>query len=163
MNPSIRLLEPDSAASIERVRELMREYAQALGIDLRFQNFDAELDALPGDYAPPRGLLLVALVGDEVAGCGAFRPLPDVGYVDACEMKRLYVRPAYRRFGLGRILARALIDRAVAAGYATMLLDTLEQMDAARGLYRALGFEEVAPYYCNPIAGAHYLKLALGG
>ncbi len=159
---TIRLLEPDGAAWIERTRELFREYAQALGIDLCFQNFDAELDALPGDYAPPHGLLLLGLVDDEVAGCGAFRPLPDVDVANACEMKRLYVRPAFRRFGLGRILAQALIDRATEAGYSAMLLDTLDEMEAARGLYRSLGFEEIAPYYYNPIAGAHYLKVALG-
>lgn len=159
--PAIRLLEPDSAAWIERARELMREYARGLGVDLCFQHFDAELAALPGDYAPPRGLLLLALVGDEVAACGALRPLPGVACANACEMKRLYVRPAFRRYGLGRILARALIDRATAAGYAAMLLDTLDEMDAARGLYRSLGFEEVAPYYRNPIPGTHYLKLVL--
>jgi putative acetyltransferase len=159
---TIRLLEPEGAAWIGRTRALFREYAQALPIDLCFQNFDAELDALPGDYAPPQGLLLLALVDDEVAGCGAFRPLPDVDYANACEMKRLYVRPAFRRFGLGRILAQALIDRATGAGYSAMLLDTLDDMEAARGLYRSLGFEEIPPYYYNPIAGAHYLKVALG-
>ena len=77
-------------------------------------------------------------------------------------MKRLYVRPAFRRFGLGRVLAQALIDRATQAGYSVMLLDTLDDMEAARGLYGSLGFAEVPPYYYNPIAGAHYLKADLG-
>jgi ribosomal protein S18 acetylase RimI-like enzyme len=90
------------------------------------------------------------------------RPLPDVDYPDACEMKRLYVRPAFRRFGLGRLIAQALMDRALQAGYSTMLLDTLDDMEAARGLYATLGFTEVPPYYFNPIAGAHYLKADLG-
>jgi ribosomal protein S18 acetylase RimI-like enzyme len=96
-----------------------------------------------------------------VAGCGGFRALPDVDYPNACEMKRLYVRPAFRRFGLGRRIAQALIDRALEAGYSTMLLDTLDDMEAARGLYETLGFEDVPPYYYNPIPGAHYLKCDL--
>lgn len=160
--PEIRLIVPDTARGIEDARAIFREYADALGIDLCFQNFEAELQALPGEYAAPHGALLLALVGDELAGCGAVRPLPDVDYADACEMKRLYVRPAFRRYGLGRILAQALIDAATQAGYSTMLLDTLDDMEAARGLYASLGFEEIPPYYYNPIAGAHYLKVDLG-
>lgn len=159
--PAIRLLTPDDDHWFERTREVLREYAAGLGIDLGFQSFDAELASLPGEYAAPRGALLLALVDDEVAGCGAMRPLADVDYADACEMKRLYVRPAFRRFGLGRVLAQALIDAAIQAGYSTMLLDTLDDMEAARGLYRSLGFEEIPPYYYNPIAGAHYLKVDL--
>ena len=96
-----------------------------------------------------------------LAGCGALRPLPDVDYPNACEMKRLYVRRAFRGFGLGRLLAQALIDRATQAGYSTLLLDTLDDMEAARGLYGSLGFEEIPPYYFNPVPGAHYLKVAL--
>jgi len=106
--------------------------------------------------------VLLASVDGEIAGCGALRPLADVDYANACEMKRLYVRRAFRRFGLGRLLAQALIDNATSGGYSTMLLDTLDEMEAARGLYAALGFEEVAPYYYNPIPGAHYLKAELG-
>jgi putative acetyltransferase len=133
-----------------------------LGIDLCFQNFDAELAELPGDYAAPGGVLLLALVDGKVAGCGALRALTDVDYANACEMKRLYVRPAYRRFGLGRLLAQALIDRGAQAGYSNLLLDTLDDMEAARGLYASLGFEEIPPYYFNPIPGAHYLRASLG-
>ena len=92
----------------------------------------------------------------------SLRALGDVDYANACEMKRLYVRPAYRRLGLGRLLAQALMDQALRAGYSVMLLDTLDDMEAARGLYAALGFEEIPPYYFNPIAGAHYLKAELG-
>ena len=160
--PDIRLQDPDSPALMEATRGLFNEYAQALGIDLCFQGFDEELAALPGDYAAPQGGLLLAFVDGDLAGCGAFRPLPDADYANACEMKRLYVRRAFRRFGLGRLLAQALIDRATQAGYSAMLLDTLDDMEAARGLYETLGFVEVPPYYFNPLPGAHYLKVDLG-
>ena len=160
--PDIRLQVADDRAALDAARALFREYAAGLGVDLCFQNFDAELAALPGEYAPPQGTLLLAWVDGELAGCGAFRPLRDVDYANACEMKRLYVRRAFRRFGLGRVLAQALIDGAVQAGYSAMLLDTLDDMEAARGLYASLGFDEVPPYYYNPIPGAHYLKVDLG-
>ena len=159
--PVIQLLSADSAAQLDEARVIFREYAQALGVDLCFQNFEAELAALPGDYSAPTGHLLLAMVDGALAGCGALRGLVDVDYANACEMKRLYVRPAFRRFGLGRILAQALIDQAREAGYSCMLLDTLDDMEAARGLYEVLGFEEIPPYYFNPIAGAHYLKVDL--
>jgi len=160
--PDIQLLTPDTPALLDDARALFREYADQLGVDLCFQNFEAELQALPGDYAAPQGCLLLATVDGALAGCGAFRPLPDADYANACEMKRLYVRRAFRRFGLGRILAQQLIDLATQAGYSAMLLDTLDDMEAARGLYQTLGFEEVPPYYFNPIPGAHYLKVDLG-
>ena len=159
--PDIRLQTPDTPALLDAARELFREYAEALQVDLCFQGFEAELAALPGDYAPPYGILLLAFVDGQLAGCGAFRALPDVDYANACEMKRLYVRRAFRRFGLGRLLAQALIDAATQAAYSAMLLDTLDDMEAARGLYAALGFEEVPPYYFNPLPGAHYLKVDL--
>ncbi|MBI5255227.1 MAG: GNAT family N-acetyltransferase [Burkholderiales bacterium] len=161
-SPAIRLQVPDTPALLDRTREIFREYAQGLGVDLCFQNFEQELAGLPGDYAAPQGALLLAFVDDELAGCGALRPLPDADYANACEMKRLYVRRAFRRFGLGRVLAQALMDRATEAGYSAMLLDTLDDMEAARGLYESLGFEEIPPYYFNPVPGAHYLKVALG-
>ena len=160
--PRIELLTPATPALLEATREIFREYAASLDIDLCFQNFEAELAALPGDYASPQGALLLALANSEVAGCGALRPLPDTDYANACEMKRLYVRPAYRQFGLGRQLAQALLDRGMQAGFSVMLLDTLDDMEAARGLYARLGFEEIPPYYFNPIPGAHYLKADLG-
>ena len=160
--PAIRLQTPDTPALLDTTRTIFREYADGLGLDLCFQNFNAELDDLPGEYAAPQGSLLLAFVDDELAGCGAFRPLADVDYANACEMKRLYVRRAFRRFGLGRLLAQALIDQAVQAGYSAMLLDTLDDMESARGLYETLGFAEVPPYYFNPIPGAHYLKVDLG-
>lgn len=159
--PAIELRVPAEQARFDDTRAIFREYAAQLGVDLCFQGFEEELASLPGEYAPPDGALLLAFVDGALAGCGAFRPLQDVDYANACEMKRLYVRPAYRRFGLGRLLACQLMDRAIEAGYSTMLLDTLDDMEAARNLYETLGFEEIPPYYFNPIAGAHYLKVDL--
>ena len=160
--PRVQLLVPESPEQLDATRAIFREYAQGLGVDLCFQNFEAELASLPGDYRAPRGALLLATVDGEVAGCGAFRPLLDADYANACEMKRLYVRSGFRGLGVGRVLAQALMDQAVRAGYSAMLLDTLDDMEAARGLYVALGFVEIPPYYYNPIPGAHYLKADLG-
>ena len=143
---------------METVREIFREYATTLGVDLAFQDFEAELASLPGDYAAPRGHLLLAQVDGAVAGCCALRPLDAADYPNASEMKRLYVRKAFRGFGLGRELAEAMLDQARRAGYACVLLDTLDDMESARALYTDLGFEEIPPYYHNPIAGSHYLK-----
>jgi ribosomal protein S18 acetylase RimI-like enzyme len=160
--PVVELVAPATPPLLDATRALFREYAAQLGVDLCFQNFETELASLPGDYAEQRaGALLLATVDGEAAGCGALRALPDVDYVNACEMKRLYVRPAFRRFGLGRLLVRALMDRGIQAGYSNLLLDTLDDMEAARGLYASLGFEEIAPYYFNPIPGAHYLRVGL--
>ena len=159
--PQIELVPAESPAQIAAVRELFQEYAASLSVDLCFQNFEAELAGLPGDYAPPGGALLLALVDGEPAGCVGMRPLPDSDHVNACEMKRLFVRRAFRRFGLGRLLTQQLMDLATQAGHSCMLLDTLDDMEAARGLYTSLGFEEIPPYYFNPIPGAHYLKVEL--
>ena len=146
---------------MDAVREIFQEYADGLGIDLCFQQFDAELAGLPGEYQEPRGGLLVAHVGGALAGCCALRPLDNADYPNAAEMKRLYVRKAFRGFGLGRQLSEAILDTARRAGYACVLLDTLSEMDAARSLYEDLGFAEIAPYYHSPISGAHYLKVDL--
>lgn len=159
--PQIVLLQVEGPETIEEARLLFRDYAASLSVDLAFQGFDAELAGLPGEYAPPSGQLLVAAVDGTVAGCGALRALPDCDYPNACEMKRLYVRPAFRGFGLGRLLVQALLESAQRAGYSSVLLDTLDDMEAARSLYASLGFEEIPPYYYNPIAGAHYLKADL--
>ncbi len=156
--PDIELITPCTESELDAARTIVREYAESLGIDLAFQEIDAELAGLPGEYAEPRGGLLLALVDGEVAGCCALRPLDLSDYSNACEMKRLYVRRAFRGFGLGRQLAEATLDIARRAGYATVLLDTLDAMEAARALYAELGFEDIPPYYHNPIAGAHYLK-----
>lgn len=157
----IRMVVADNDALLDQTREIFRDYAASLNIDLCFQNFDAELLELPGDYAAPHGHLLLAFVDDALAGCGAFRQIGDVDYANACEMKRLYVRPGFRSLGLGRLLAQALFDEAKRGGYSVMLLDTLDDMEAARSLYASLGFSEIPPYYFNPIAGAHYLKAEL--
>jgi len=159
--PAVRLITVDTTELIASTRSIFREYAASLDVDLNFQGFEAELATLPGEYAAPAGQLLLAMVDDDVAGCGAFRPLTDVDYPNACEMKRLYVRPAYRRFGLGRLMAQRLLDDARRAGYSYMLLDTLDDMESARELYATLGFEDVPPYYYNPIPGAHYLRARL--
>ena len=159
--PEITLLPLEPGEWVEPAREILREYAASLQIDLCFQNFEAELAALPGEYAAPSGRLLLAFVDGALAACGGFRALPDADHANACEMKRLFVRPALRRFGLGRALAEALLDEGRRAGYSVMLLDTLDEMESARELYASLGFVEVAPYYFNPIPGAHYLKAEL--
>lgn len=159
--PAIELVDPSTPELLDEATRIITEYAHSLDVDLCFQDFDAELDSLPGVYSQPGGRLLLALVEGVVAGCGAFRGMPESDYPNACEMKRLYVRPAFRSFGIGRLLVQALLDDARRAGYSTVLLDTLDEMEAARGLYASCGFEEIPPYYFNPIAGAHYLKVDL--
>jgi putative acetyltransferase len=138
-------------------RELLQEYAASLGFNLEFQGFSEELATLPGSYAPPLGRLLLAWVGEEAAGCVALRPIePGI-----CEMKRLYVRPAFRGAGLGRRLAERVVREARDAGYGKMRLDTLPAMAGARALYQALGFRPIPPYRPNPIDGAVFLELTL--
>ncbi len=142
---------------LDVVRGLFREYAASLGVDLGFQDFDAELAGLPGKYAPPAGRLLLAWNAAQALGCVALRPL-DAG---GCEMRRLYVRPQARGEGLGRQLAERICREARAAGYARICLDTLPAMAAAQSLYRGLGFVAVEPYVFNPIPGARFLALDL--
>lgn len=156
--PAPTLWTPSQPSEWAAVRAIFQEYGASLAVDLAFQDFDAELAQLPGDYAAPRGTLLLAAVDGAIAGCCALRPLDGCDYSNAAEMKRLYVRPAFRGLGLGRQLAEATLDAARLAGYACVLLDTLDEMESARALYAELGFEEIPPYYHNPVAGAHYLK-----
>jgi ribosomal protein S18 acetylase RimI-like enzyme len=144
-------------AEIEAIRALFLEYAGTLDFDLHFQGFDDELAGLPGAYAPPDGRLLLAHAGDDVIGSVGLRPLgPGI-----CEMKRLYIRPAYRALKAGRLLAEAVIGEARAIGYGAMRLDTMPSMVAARALYRSLGFAEIAPYYPNPHDELRYYELTL--
>ena len=156
--PEITLIHPSSPEDLALVREIFQEYAASLNIDLDFQGFADELATLPGDYAEPRGHLVLAIVEGAVAGCCALRPIDDVDYANACEMKRLYVRKAFRGFGLGRLLVDHTLTIAAQLGYDCILLDTLDSMESARALYADFGFEEIPPYYHNPIAGTHYLK-----
>jgi putative acetyltransferase len=159
--PQVQLVAPDTPQALDTLRDIFKEYARGLGVDLCFQQFDEELATLPGEYAPPQGALLLAMVDGQPAGCCALRPIEGTDYPNAAEMKRLYVRDAYRGLGLGRQLVEATLDAARQAGYACVLLDTLDDMEAARALYEDLGFEDIPPYYHNPIPGAHYLKADL--
>jgi len=144
-------------ALIKQARELMREYGSLLGVDLSFQNFASELKELPGDYAAPKGTLLLAFHKGQLAGCAALRFFaPEV-----CEMKRLYVRHAFRGKKVGRTLAGAVIERARELGYKRIRLDTLPWMKEAITLHRSLGFVEIAPYRENPVPGAMFMELVL--
>lgn len=156
---TIQLLQPASVADWEATRVIFQEYAASLKVDLCFQGFEDELKALSGDYAEPRGALLLAWVDGALAGCCALRPLDGSDYSNAAEMKRLYVRPPFRGLGLGRQLTEGILDAARKSGYSCVLLDTLDDMESARALYEDLGFVEIPPYYHNPYAGAHYLKV----
>jgi putative acetyltransferase len=151
----VRIRQAEAGADLRAAHDLFAEYADSLGIDLSFQDLDRELDELPGAYAPTEGRLLLALMEEEAAGCVALRDLGE----GVCEMKRLYVRPAFRGRGLGRLLAEAVIDEARAAGYRRMRLDTLPSMAEAIPLYRSLGFREIEPYRFNPVEGATFLEL----
>ncbi len=154
----MQLLQAHFPEEIRSTRELFAEYASWIEISLCFQNFDKEVAELPGAYAPPSGRLFLAVDGDQVMGCVALRKIGDgVG-----EMKRLYVRPAFRGRGLGRTLTEKLIAEAKQIGYASLRLDTLPgKMDEAIAMYRSFGFQEIAPYYKNPVADATFMELVL--
>jgi GNAT superfamily N-acetyltransferase len=147
------IIRPASLADLDEIRVLLREYAAWLEVDLRFQNFEEELAGLPGEYAAPRGCLLIA----DGAGCVALRRIDD----ETCEMKRLYVRPEQRGSGLGRRLVLAIIEEARGIGYRRMRLDTMPKMGGAQRLYESLGFRDIAAYRYNPEAGARFLELEL--
>lgn len=139
------------------VETMFREYVAGLGVRLDFQNFDEELAGLPGKYARPDGLALIARLDGEVAAVGCYRPFT----AKTCEMKRLYVRPQFRGHGLGRLLAVRLIEEARTAGHEAMLLDSLASMAEAQALYRSLGFEVTSAYYDNPLKGVVYMRRPL--
>ena len=159
LSPEIRLSQADSRELVATARALFREYAEAIATDLEYQGFASELANLPAPYLPPKGALLIAQVGAEVAGCVAMRPLDEgIG-----EMKRLYVRPAYRSFGLGRQLIEAVIRAARKARHRELRLDTLPSMMSAQALYRQLGFVEIAAYNTTHLPGTRFYALQLDG
>lgn len=153
----MEIVQATGSGDVERIRDLFREYEKSLGIDLCFQGFEQELAGLPGAYAHPRGRLLLAVDDGRPAGCVALRGLG----ASVAEMKRLYVRPEFRGRRVGRLLAERILAEARAIGYARMRLDTLPSMKEAIALYRSLGFEEIAPYYTNPVPGALFMERAL--
>lgn len=155
--PQLVIRRATTPADLATVRELVREYAASLGFNLHFQQFEQEVADLQGTYGPPGGTLLLAMADGIPGGCVGVRPLEG----EICEMKRLYVRPAARRAGLGRALAEAAINFGAGAGYRRMRLDTLPTMDRARALYESLGFRQIPPYRYNPIPDTLYLELAL--
>ncbi len=154
---SVIIRQVSWAEEIEIARALFEEYAAALEIDLAYQGFAGELADLPGCYAPPRGRLLVAWLGDEAAGCVALRPLAE----DVCEMKRLYVRPRQRGGGVGKELAEAIIAEARQIGYAVMRLDTVPKLEAATRMYESLGFVRRDAYYETPVVGTIFMERVL--
>ena len=157
--PLFHIRPARSAADLDVAARLFAAYASSLGIDLAFQGFQAEMDAMPGKYAPPAGALLLARnIGNEPIGCVGFRPLAAEG---CCEMKRLYVSPKGRGLGVGKALVRAVVLEATRIGYQEIRLDTLPSMAAAIALYRKAGFRAVAPYYETPLAGTIFLGLSL--
>lgn len=158
--PEIILSQASSPELVVTARDLFREYAQAIATDLEYQGFAAELAALPEPYVPPQGALLIAHAGADIAGCVALRPLDD----RTGEMKRLYVRPAYRSLGLGKRLVEAVIHAAREAGFSELRLDTLPNMASAQALYRQLGFVEIPPYNETHLPGTRFyaLRLATG-
>jgi ribosomal protein S18 acetylase RimI-like enzyme len=156
--PPLRLVAASGEADLALARTLFREYAATLGFALDFQGFEEELAGLPGDYAEPRGTIVLAFAGDEAVGCVALRPLDEPG---ACEMKRMYVRPQARGRGLGRKLGERVLADARARGYRVMRLDTIDTMLPATALYRDLGFRTTPPYRFNPIPGALYFEAEL--
>lgn len=153
----VKSIQVESATHVAQARELFQEYEASLGICLCFQNFEKELANLPRDYAPPQGRLLLALDGAQIAGCVALRQIDG----ETCEMKRLYVRPAFRGQGVGRELATTIIEQARSIGYVRMRLDTFSSMKEAIALYQSLGFRPIEPYRHNPIEGAIFMELGL--
>jgi len=159
MSTLIEFQQAQSPGLVATARQLFREYENAIGVDLEYQGFAAELAGLPAPYVPPAGALLIAMVGGDVSGCVALRCIGNgIG-----EMKRLYVRPSCRGTGLGERLVAAIIDRARGAGYRQLRLDTLSSMASAQKLYRRLGFSEIPAYNDAHLPGTRFFALELNG
>ena len=159
--PELRVREASWPLDEIAASTLIAEYVASIQQPMCFSGLTEELANLSSEYALPHGGIFLATVNGELAGCCGFRPLPDTDHTNAGEMKRLYVRPDYRRLGVGHALTEAVREAATLAGYSCLLLDTLTEMEAARALYEDLGFVEVAPYTQTPIPGSHHLKLML--
>jgi putative acetyltransferase len=156
-NPEVVLSQANNLELVATARTLFVEYAEVIATDLEYQGFAAELAALPGPYVPPLGALLVAHAGIDVAGCVCLKPLGEgIG-----EMKRLYVRRAYRNWGLGKQLVKAAIDASRQAGHRELRLDTLASMTSAQALYHQLGFVEIPPYNSAHLPGTRFYSLNL--
>jgi GNAT superfamily N-acetyltransferase len=155
---TIRLVEPRTDHAWQRARQLIEAYAESLGLDLSFQNFEHELEHLRGEYSAPEGAFLLAQDDNGYLGCVGVRRFD----ADAGEVKRLYVLPAARGRGVGRLLAEGIVKAARELGYRRLLLDTLPSMQAARALYRTMGFTPTEAYRFNPVAGTTFLELDLG-
>ncbi|MDQ6892629.1 MAG: GNAT family N-acetyltransferase [Acidobacteriota bacterium] len=153
----IQIVDAGRLEEIAEVRTLLLEYQASLDVDLGFQGFAHELAALPGSYSPPSGRLLLARVDGLACGCIGLQPISS----EVCEMKRLYVRPACRGSGLGRLLAARVLEEARAIGYRRICLDTLPSMTRAAAMYEAMGFEEIPPYRHNPVPGTRFMALSL--
>jgi putative acetyltransferase len=152
----IEFVDASAPPLLAVARDLFREYRAAIHVDLCFQGFERELASLPGAYAPPAGRLVVAMVDGTPAGCGALRPLGPA----SAELKRMWVRPAFRGRGLGRSIAEALLRAADDLGYRTVRLDTLDSMKEARSLYADLGFRELPAHDDDPLPGLIYMERA---
>lgn len=153
----LEIKQVTSKERIEQASELFKEYSNYLNIDLEFQNFNEELESLPGDYSLPEGCLLLVFYKNKLAGCVALRKFDE----GMCEMKRLYIRPGYRGKGIGKVLAKQILNTARKLGYTHMRLDTLPFMKEAITLYLSLGFKEIDPYRYNPYEGAKFFELKL--
>ena len=153
----MKIIKAETREHINYVKELFNEYAASLNFDLCFQNFDEEVKNLPGDYAPPAGSILLAVIEEKIAGCVALRKIDEA----ICEMKRMYVRPGFRGKNAGRNLAEAIIEEAKTKGYRAIRLDTISTMKEAISLYKSIGFKETVSYRYNPVEGAKYMELML--
>jgi putative acetyltransferase len=153
----LNIIEVKTEEQLYEIQKLFREYEAWLGFDLQFQDFEKEVSSLPGKYAPPRGTILMALFGENIAGCVALRPLNE----SICEMKRFFVRQQFQEKGIGKKLGELIVEKARKIGYTKMRLDTHNSFQAAIGIYKKLGFTETLPYYHNPRPDISYWELVL--